>query len=45
MNYKQIVFTGIIVLILDFIVLKLLGFGNIFIKMLNKTKVKQIQKY
>ena len=40
MNYKQIVFTCIIVLILDFIVLKLLGFGNIFIKMLNKIQGK-----
>ena len=44
MNYKQILLTGIVVLILDFIVLKLFGFGDIFVKMLNKiqgkTKVK-----
>ena len=40
MNYKQILLTGIVVLILDFIVLKLLGFGDIFVKMLNKIQGK-----
>ena len=40
MNYKKIVLTGVIVLILDFMVLKILGFGDIFIKMLNKIQGK-----
>lgn len=45
MNYKKFLLVGLLVLLLDFIVLKLLGFGSIFLKMLNKiqgesTKIK-----
>jgi len=40
MNYKKILLTAVIVLILDFMVLKILGFGDIFIKMLNKIQGK-----
>ena len=36
MNYKKLLLVGLLVLLLDFIFLKLLGFGNIFLKMLNK---------
>lgn len=36
MNYKKLLLVGFLVLLLDFIFLKLLGFGSIFLKMLNK---------
>ena len=36
MNYKKLLLVGLLVLLLDFIFLKLLGFGSIFLKMLNK---------
>jgi uncharacterized membrane protein len=41
MNITKIISVGIIVLILDFIVLKLLGFGSIFLDMLTKIQNKR----
>jgi len=41
MNIKKIISVGIIVLILDFIVLKMLGFGSIFLDMLTKIQNKK----
>ena len=36
MNYNKLLLVGIIVLILDFVFLKVIGFGTVFLKMLNK---------
>tara|TARA_B100000035_G_C20920036_1_gene518072 strand:- start:8 stop:382 length:375 start_codon:yes stop_codon:yes gene_type:complete len=41
MNIRKIFLVGIIVLILDFIVLKMLGFGSIFLDMLTKIQNKK----
>ena len=41
MDIRKIFLVGIIVLILDFIVLKMLGFGSIFLDMLTKIQNKK----
>ena len=41
MNIRKIFLVGLIVLILDFIVLKMLGFGSIFLDMLTKIQNKK----
>ena len=41
MDIRKIFLVGIIVLILDFIVLKMLGFGSIFLDMLTKIQSKK----
>tara|TARA_X000000368_G_scaffold315235_1_gene252750 strand:- start:84 stop:458 length:375 start_codon:yes stop_codon:yes gene_type:complete len=41
MNIRKIFLVGIVVLILDFIVLKMLGLGSIFLNMINKIQNKK----
>jgi len=43
MEVVKFLLTGLLILILDGIVLKLLGFGNIFIKMVNKIQRSKTQ--